>query len=149
MRIRHGYKDIFISGQRNPFASEPFRLGTKVSMPNERGDETMKKTLLPLAAIAALGLAACSQNTQNETAQAADAIAADANATMSEAAGDVEAATDGALSSAENAADRAGAAIDRAGERADAAANRAGDRIEEGADRVGNAAQAADRELRR
>ena len=54
----------------------------------------MKKTLLPLVAVAALGLAACSQNAQNETAEAADAVAADANATMGEAADDVRAAFD-------------------------------------------------------
>ncbi len=89
----------------------------------------MKRVLLPLAALAALGLAACSEKAQNETAEAANTIAADANATMGEAAADVEAATDGALSSAENAADRAGAAIG------------------EGVDRVGNAADAAGDEL--
>lgn len=89
----------------------------------------MKKALLPLAAVAALGLAACSDKAQNETAEAAEAIGADVNATMGEAADDVEAATDGALSTAENAADRAGAAIS------------------EGADRVGNAADAAEDEL--
>ena len=49
----------------------------------------MKKALLPLAAVAALGLAACSDKAQNETAEAAEAIGADANATMSEAADDV------------------------------------------------------------
>ena len=89
----------------------------------------MKKALLPLAAFAMLGLAACSDKAQNETAEAAEAIGADANATMSEAADDVEAATDGALGAAENAADRAGNAIG------------------EGADRVGNAADAAEDEL--
>ena len=65
----------------------------------------MKRVLLPLAAIAALGLAACSEQAKNETADPANAIAADANATMSEAAQDVEAATDSALGAAENAAD--------------------------------------------
>lgn len=89
----------------------------------------MKRVLLPLAAIAALGLAACSEQAQNETAEAANAIGADANATMGEAAQDVEAATDSALGAAENAADSLG------------------NTIESGADRVGNAADAAGDEL--
>lgn len=102
----------------------------------------MRKALLPLAAIAALGLAACSDNAKNETAEAGNAIAADANATMGEAASDVEAATDGALTSAENAADRAGAAIGEGARDAEAG-------VQEGAARVGNAADAAEDELRR
>ncbi|MFL9839438.1 hypothetical protein ABS767_00560 [Sphingomonas sp. ST-64] len=89
----------------------------------------MKRVFLPLAAVAALGLAACSDKAQNETAEAAEAIGADANATMSEAADDVETATDSALGAAENAADSTGAAI------------------EQGADNVGNAADAAEDEL--
>lgn len=74
----------------------------------------MKRILLPLAAVAALGVAACSDNAQNETAEAGEAIGADVNATMGEAAQDVEAATDSALGSAENAADATGAAISEA-----------------------------------
>ena len=91
----------------------------------------MKRALLPLAAIAALGLAACSEQAQNETAEAANAIGADANATMGEAVQDVEAATDRALGAAENAADDLGNAIDA------------------GADKAGNAVEAAGDELSR
>ncbi|MBX3592892.1 hypothetical protein [Sphingomonas sp.] len=91
----------------------------------------MKRVLLPLAAVAALGLAACSEKAQNETAEAAEAVGADANATMTEAANDVESATDRALGSAENAIDRAGNAIDS------------------GADKVDNAADAAETELKK
>ena len=90
----------------------------------------MKKILLPLAAVATLGLAACSDNAQNETAEAAEAVGADVNATMGEAAADVEAATEGAIDSAENAADRAGAAIESGADRAGNAADAAGDELE-------------------
>lgn len=48
----------------------------------------MRKILIPALALAA-GLAACSNNTENQTAEAADAIAADANATTQNAIGDV------------------------------------------------------------
>lgn len=91
----------------------------------------MKRALLPLAAVAALGLAACSDKAQNESAEAANAIGADVNATMGEAVKDVESATDSALGTAENAADGLG------------------NTLGEGADRVGNAADAAGEELKR
>ena len=45
-----------------------------------------------LIAATALGLAACSERAQNETAEAGNAIAADTAATTSNAAGDVDAA---------------------------------------------------------
>ncbi|WP_448500975.1 hypothetical protein [Sphingomonas sp.] len=77
-----------------------------------------KSTLLPLALVAAFGLAACSENAQNETSEAADAVAADMNSTMSEAAADVDAATDSALQSAENAIDRTGQSIENGADRA-------------------------------
>lgn len=91
----------------------------------------MKQVLLPLAAVAALGLAACSDKAQNEAAEAANAIGADANATMGEAVQDVEAATTSALGAAENAADSIGNTVD------------------EGADKVGNAVDAAGDELKK
>ena len=60
------------------------------------------------------GLAACSQKAQNETAEAADTMAADANATMGEAVNDIDAATDSALGAAGNSMDAAGDKIDNA-----------------------------------
>ena len=81
----------------------------------------MKKlTNATIMAAAAIGLAACSPNAQNESAEAAEAITADANATMGEAINDTDAAADQAFGAAENAIDRAGVKI---GNVADAAGN--------------------------
>ncbi len=81
----------------------------------------MKKlTNVTIMAAAAIGLAACSPNAQNESAEAAEAITADANATMGEAINDTDAAADQAFGAAENAIDRAGVKI---GNVADAAGN--------------------------
>jgi hypothetical protein len=91
----------------------------------------MKRFLVPAAAFAALALTACSEKAQNETAEAAEQIGADANATMGEAAQDVEEATDAALGTAENATDKVGAAIG------------------EGVDKAGNAVDAAGDELKK
>lgn len=77
-------------------------------------------TKIALMAVTTIGLAACSPNAQNETAEAAEAITADANATMVEAANDTEAAADQAFGAAENAIDKAGVKI---GNVADAAGN--------------------------
>lgn len=91
----------------------------------------MKRVLLPLAAVAALGLAACSDKAKNEAAEAANAIGADMNATASEAEADIKAATEGALGDAQNTADSVG------------------NTISEGADKVGNAVEAAHGELKK
>lgn len=64
-------------------------------------------TILPLAILAALGLAACSPKAQNETAEAANAIAGDANATAAKAIDD----TDAALGAAASRIDNAGAVL--------------------------------------
>lgn len=64
-----------------------------------------------LIAMAAIGVAACSPTAQNETAEAAEAITADANATMTEAVKDTEAAADQAFGAAENAIDSASVKI--------------------------------------
>ncbi|OYX37691.1 MULTISPECIES: hypothetical protein [unclassified Sphingomonas] len=77
-------------------------------------------TTIALMAAATIGLAACSPTAQNETAEAAEAITADANATMGEAINDTEAAADQVFGAAENAIDRAGQKI---GNVADAAGN--------------------------
>ncbi|OYY89982.1 MAG: hypothetical protein B7Y45_09685 [Sphingomonas sp. 28-66-16] len=75
----------------------------------------MKKVaLLSLAGVAGLSLAACSPTAKNETAEAGEAIAADANASISEAVNDVDAASDRAFGAAEATIDNAGAAIDNA-----------------------------------
>jgi len=57
--------------------------------------------LLPVATLALVTLAGCSPKAQNETSEAAGTIAADANATMSEAVNDVDAASDRAFGAAE------------------------------------------------
>ena len=80
----------------------------------------MKIARLPallLALPVAICLAACSPKAQNETAEAADAITADANAAMSEAAADVDAAGDRALGGMDNATDSVGNSIDDATEK--------------------------------
>jgi hypothetical protein len=84
------------------------------------------KKFVALALI--LGLAACSHKAQNEASEAADTIAADANATMGEAVNDTNAAADKALGAGEAAVDNAAdAARGKAGE----ALKDAGNEIEE------------------
>lgn len=89
-----------------------------------------------LIAATALGLAACSERAQNESAEAGNAIAADTAATTSNAVNDVDAATDRALDKAENSLDRAGEALKNSGDRAaDATGNamvRAGEDLRDG-----------------
>ena len=70
----------------------------------------IKRAAATALAIASL-LAACSPAAQNEAAEAADAIAADANATMREAVSDIDAASDKAFGAAENAIDSVGNSI--------------------------------------
>ena len=84
-------------------------------------------TLLGLA-IAAVSVSACSDNAQQESSEAANAIGSDVERTGEEAA----AAT-------ERTAEEAGAAADRAAERAGAAADRVGRDISEGADAAADA----------
>ncbi|KAI1692903.1 hypothetical protein DdX_20977 [Ditylenchus destructor] len=91
----------------------------------------MKRVLLPLAAVAALGLAACSDKAKNEAAEAANAIGADVQRHHVRREQDVKAATEGALGTAENTADSIG------------------NTISEGADKVGNAVEAAHGELKK
>ncbi len=79
-----------------------------------------RTTTIALMAMAVIGLAACSPKAQNETAEAADAISADANATMTEAVNDTEAASDKAFGATENAMD---SASDKIGNVADAVGN--------------------------
>lgn len=73
------------------------------------------KTLFPLIAVAALSLAACSQKAQNETGEAADAIAADVNATASEAVQETGEALDATGAAIENGADRVAAGAEATG----------------------------------
>ena len=66
-----------------------------------------KIVLLPLAALAVLGLSACNNKAKNEAAEANESIAGDSN-TMGEAVADVNAANaalDAAFADAENATD--------------------------------------------
>ncbi|MEO9132384.1 MAG: hypothetical protein ABI240_14405 [Sphingomonas sp.] len=75
-----------------------------------------------------LGLAACSHKAQNEASQAADTIAADANATMGEAVNDTDAAAAKALGAGEATVDNA---TDAARGTAGQALKDAGNEIEE------------------
>ena len=94
----------------------------------------MTKAILPLAllAIAATG---CSQQAQDNAAQAADSIAADANATAAKAIKDTDAATDAALGAAEARIDKTGDVIgnkvDRATEKAGKGLKDLGNEIEQ------------------
>lgn len=74
----------------------------------------MRKLLLPLAALAVLGLAACGQKAKNEAAEANESIAGDSN-TMGEAVADTNAAQAAAFNDAEAAyADNGSAPVDEA-----------------------------------
>jgi hypothetical protein len=84
------------------------------------------KTFVALALI--LGLAACSHKAQNEASEAADTIAADANATMGEAVNDTDAAAEKALGSGEAIVNNA---TDTARGKAGEALKDAGNEIEE------------------
>ncbi len=75
--------------------------------------------ILPLIALSALALAACSPKAQNEVAEAANAVEADANATGAEAVSD----TDAALGAAESRIDDAGTVL---GNKADRVADKTG-----------------------
>ena len=78
-----------------------------------------------------IGLAACSPKAQNEASQAADTIAADANATMGEAVNDTNAAADKALGAGEATLNSAAAAADGARAKAGEALKDAGNEIED------------------
>lgn len=81
----------------------------------------MKKFFaLSLAAVAALGLAACTSKSQDEVGEAANSVAADTGNALEKAGDDIEAATDSALSGAENSMDSIG---DAAGNAAQATGN--------------------------
>jgi hypothetical protein len=67
----------------------------------------MRKSLfLPLAALAVLGLPACSNKAKNEAAEANESVAGDSN-TMGEAVGDLNAAENAAFGAAESNYDEA------------------------------------------
>ncbi|MBN8816785.1 MAG: hypothetical protein J0J06_15230 [Sphingomonas sp.] len=91
----------------------------------------MNKALIPLAFAATLGLAACGQKAQDETAGAANTLSADANATMAKAASDVDAAADKAFGAAENSMDKVGNVATDARKKAGAAAKDVGNEIED------------------
>jgi len=61
-----------------------------------------KALLLPLAAVAVLGLSACGKKAANEAAEANESVGGDSN-TMGEAVTDVNAAENAAFGAAENA----------------------------------------------
>lgn len=88
----------------------------------------MKFALISALAVSTIALAACSQRSQDASANAADSIAADTNATTRKAVDDVNAASDRALGAAQNAIDDARPS-----------ANHAADSIDRGIDRASNA----------
>lgn len=100
---------------------------------------TRRLAFLPLIAgaigLSAFGLAGCTKQAQNETAQAADTVAADANATADEAIKDTDAATDAALGAAQTRIDKAGDVIgnklDRTADKTGAALKDVGNEIED------------------
>lgn len=91
----------------------------------------MTKALITLALVSTLGLAACSQKAQDETATAANTMSADANATMAKAASDVDAAADKAFGAAENGMDKVGNAATDARNKAGAALKDVGNEIQD------------------
>ena len=81
----------------------------------------MKKSILASMILAgSLGLVACTDNAQNESAEAANAVATDVETTTDEALNSIDAAANDALANveaaAENAADATGNALVEAGE---------------------------------
>lgn len=88
---------------------------------------------LSFVALAGLSLAACSPEARNDSAEAADTIAADTNATMREAVDDVDAASERAFGSAESAIDNNGDAI---GNAADRAADRTGEALRDAGNEI-------------
>jgi hypothetical protein len=66
----------------------------------------MRKLILPLAAVALLGLSACGNKAKNEAAEANETVAGDSN-TMGEAVSDVNAAENAAFGAAESNYDQA------------------------------------------
>ncbi len=86
----------------------------------------------------AFALAACSTKARDDTAQAADSIAADANATMATAVNTVDADTDRALGAAERDDGNVRAAVERAGDRSEALADNADDRASAAATGAGH-----------
>ena len=84
------------------------------------------KRLALLLALGLAPLAACSERAQEKTGDAADAIAADMNATAREAVDDVNRAGDKLLGQGDN-------AVEDAGDRIEDAARSAGNEAKEGA----------------
>jgi len=90
-----------------------------------KGKEFMKFLAIATGLTAAVALAACSPNAQDQSAEAANAIGADVSATTGNAVDDVDAATDEALGSAEATIDNAGADLERGADDAAAATGEA------------------------
>lgn len=96
----------------------------------------MKKSILASMILAgSLGLVACSDNAQNESAEAANAVSTDVETTTDEAIGSIDAATDNALADVEAAAENAGATLENG---AEAAADATGNALIEAGEEVKN-----------
>lgn len=85
----------------------------------------MRKLLIATLAVSALGMAACSENAQQETAEAGNAIAQDA-----------ENAGDAIATGAENAADSAAQVATDAGNVVEGTVNAAGDAAAKAGDKI-------------
>lgn len=86
-----------------------------------------------LLLITAAGLAACSHKARDETADAANTMGADANATMSEAVNDTDAAADKAFGASEATIDNGASAI---GNAADSAADTTGNALKDAGNEI-------------
>lgn len=86
---------------------------------------------LPLIALTALSLAACSPTAQNKVADASNAVEADVNATGAEAVSDTDAALGAAESRIDNAGDVLSNKADRFADKTGAALKDLGNEIQE------------------
>jgi len=85
----------------------------------------MNKIVIVVALAAAATLGACTPKAQNATAEAANAVVTDVNATAAAAVNSVDAATDNAMNKISNAADVGTHKIDSAADKVTSAAGNA------------------------
>jgi predicted small lipoprotein YifL len=131
------YKDFFICGQLAwcglllPRVGQPYISRTTGAMSRRRAvalavflerEVHMKKTIALAAVLAAsMALTACGKKAADETAEAANAVMSDVNATATDAMNTVDAATDNAMGAVANTADAAGNKIESAADKMKAA----------------------------
>jgi hypothetical protein len=107
----------------NPHAPGDNASGAVAPARLQNGQESHMKKSITFAAVTALaiGLAACSPKAKDESAEAANAMMSDMNATAADAINSVDAATDNAMGSIGNAADAAGNKVESAADKMKAA----------------------------